>query len=822
MTRMNKRTEAAFQVTATITGSVPTTAQDLRQRAEAIAGEAEMPLPENLEQLSPGAIRTIVHELHVHQIQLEMQNEELRRTQTELNAARARYFDLYDLAPMGYCTLSVKGLILEANFKVATLLGMTRGALINQPFVRFIFKEDLDLYYLHRQQDYGTGTPQLCELRMMKQDGAPFWCHLATTLTQAGDASEYRMVICDITMRKQTEEALCKREGEFRRIMETAREGIGVTDKNWRITFVNNQMAELLGYAPREMVGRPLEDFVFAEDKEHCTQRMREREQGQDGYHECRFLGKDGTKIWATVSATAQIDRDGKFTGSFFMLTDITERKEAEASSKAKSDFLALISHEIRTPLNTLVGFSSLARKINDPIVLQQYLDIIDQSSRSLMDLVNDILDMSKIESGQLHLESISFNPADTIDLLVWQYGPLAKQKNLDFQVTKATDLPVWMSGDPIRLRQVLANLIANAIKFTESGNITLTISAMVSSSDKDCVTLRFKVQDTGIGITQDNLALLFQPFWQIDPSITRKYGGTGLGLAIVRSLVQLMCGRIEVTSEEGRGSCFVVELPFRVCRPPLYNEVATPVIDPLAILVVEDNAFNRLYLTERLTLWGHAVTPAESAFQALELTARHRYDLIILDVRMPDMDGIELTRRLRRREKEHHARPVRIIACTGDAERATKERCLAAGIQAVLYKPLNPDKLAQAITGQKAASVEINTQTSSCRITDRVMADMGYDSAKIEEYLQLLSDDIRCDLKRLDQAMDMDDRMTLKTAAHTLKGLCGHLQNTFPAEVAQRLYDEALTSSHRDLQVMVTLMRSICTQLIEGLTREK
>jgi CheY-like chemotaxis protein len=461
------------------------------------------------------------------------------------------------------------------------------------------------------------------------------------------------------------------------------------------------------------------------------------------------------------------------------------------------------------------LGFSSLALKTSDPVMLQQYLDIIDQSSRSLMDLVNDILDMSKIEAGQVRLDSIPFNLVDTIDLLVWQYKPLAIQKKLDFQVSCATDLPTWISGDPLRLRQILVNLVTNSIKFTESGSITLTVTATASTQDEADISIRFAVHDTGIGIANDNLAFLFQPFWQNDSSSTRKYGGTGLGLAIVQSLAQLMRGRVEVTSVPGRGSCFTVALPFRIATPPAYQKIAPPIIVPLAVLVVEDNGFNRRFLGDLLTSLGHTVTLAENGFQALELTKQHCYDCIILDVRMPDMDGIELTRRLRAREKKQNLRPVPILACTGDTGSHTEQQCLAAGMKAVLAKPLNLDKFAQILSELGSSSLLGKTPAPPCQIADWIVADMGDNPARIEEYLQLLQDDIRGALDRLEQAIATDDRSALKAIAHTLKGLCGHLREKEPELLALRLHNGSLTWSRAELRNEATSLRSVCAQLL-------
>ncbi|MFH1028264.1 MAG: ATP-binding protein, partial [Pseudomonadota bacterium] len=275
----------------------------------------------------------------------------------------------------------------------------------------------------------------------------------------------------------------------------------------------------------------------------------------------------------------------------------IEAKNAAEAANRAKSQFLATISHEIRTPLNALVGFSSMVRTTADPVKLERYHAILEQSSRSLMEMVNDILDMSKIEAGRLELETVPFNLRQLAVSLEEQYRPLAEQKDLAFQVLMTDELSEWVLGDPVRLRQILANLLANAVKFTNSGEVR----CLLSSGDRTVTAgghlVRFEVQDTGIGIPETARAQLFQPFRQLDPTITRKFGGSGLGLAIVHNLVEMMQGSITMDSRHGSGSCFVVELPLRAADP-LSDEPALPVnLASGSVLVIEDNEFNRRLL---------------------------------------------------------------------------------------------------------------------------------------------------------------------------------------------------------------------------------
>ncbi len=622
-----------------------------------------------------------------------------------------------------------------------------------------------------------------------------------------------------IVEQKQTEEALRESESKYRLLTENASDVVWRLDSEYRFTYVSPADERLRGYKADEVIGHHVFE-MFNEEGIATIKKMAQLRQESEQLgtptgtitFEAEHRCKDGRWLWAEIRYSAERDTDGKATGFYGITREITERKlaedasrrakaAAEEASKAKSQFLATMSHEIRTPLNALVGFSSLARKATDPDTINQYLVILEQSSRSLMDLVNNILDMSKIEAGHLEFEAVPFELRQFTAMLEEQYVQLARQKMLELRVFVADNLPAWVLGDPLRLRQILANLLSNAVKFTESGEVTCTISC-VENTEKQIV--RFEVKDSGIGIPESFLPLLFQPFRQLDPTISRKFGGTGLGLAIVHSLVDMMKGTIAVDSREGAGSRFVVDLPLPETDPLPEELFATPIkLASCAVLVVEDNSFNRQLLGDILTSWGHWVTLAEDGHQALSLTEKQLFDFILLDIRMPGIDGIEVARRVRQREQERSETAVPILAITADADNATREACHTAGINAVLSKPLVPEQLAR-VLAQQCEGIRAASPEHEPLFNQEALKGLSNNPERIHSFRAMLLRDIDKELRCLHTSLDQGDRKELVRAAHTLKGLYGYMTNRQPVELADWIQQNAPSAAPEELQRVV------------------
>ena len=468
----------------------------------------------------------------------------------------------------------------------------------------------------------------------------------------------------------------------------------------------------------------------------------------------------------------------------------ITAMKRADAATRAKSSFLANMSHEIRTPLNAVLGMSELALTMNDPERKDAYLKRVMEAGNSLLSIINDILDFSKIEARKLALESIDFDVSRTVDATLDLHMLLATDKGLNLTSTVDDSVPSILKGDPSRLRQILINLVSNAIKFTETGSVNIAVTAdnpPTKMKPGTPVTMTFTVTDTGMGIPKDKQKTIFGSFLQADDSITRKHGGTGLGLAICKLLIELMGGKLSLKSDEGQGSAFSFTANLRVGNPDAVDTreeiqigASIPKVPELKVLLADDNPLNRELATTLLTEQGHKVMAVGNGIQALEALKEDRFDLVLMDVQMPIMDGVSATRAIRDSHSGVIDPSVPILALTAHALKGDRERFLEAGMDDYIAKPITMNNFYNAIArnvnkGQTSPELMQKMQPTpdNGQPYDRTTAlDMlGGKKELLTRMDAIFLRDVPGEMAELTVAFEEGDWDTAMRLAHSIKG---------------------------------------------------
>ena len=636
------------------------------------------------------------------------------------------------------------------------------------------------------------GIEDIYELTYIRKDGSRFPAVVSVTaLRDAQDAIiGYLLIGTDNTARKLVEAEQKKldqrlRDQQFytRSLIESNIDALMTTDPSGIITDVNKQMEALTGCTRDELIGAPFKNYFTDPGRaEAGIKRVLSEKKVTD--YELTACARDGKQTVVSYNATTFYDRDRTLQGVFAAARDVTERKRvevelqqakavAESASQTKSDFLASMSHEIRTPMNAIIGIADLLAKTPLSPEQDKYVQIFRRAGDNLLHLVNDILDLSKVEASQLELERTAFSLSDLLEKVKEMVAIRAQEKGLALVCDVAPAVPVDLVGDPTRLRQVLLNLLGNAIKFTESGEVALRVSPEAGAGIH--ATLRFTISDTGIGIPDDKLGAVFERFTQADSSTTRRYGGSGLGLTISKRLVELMGGCIRVESGVGKGSVFSFAVPFEVRQLAARRTAVAvgaglaPALPALQILLVEDSTDNRTITLAYLQDTPYRVEIAENGAIACEKFTAGHYDLVLMDRQMPVMDGLTATRTIRAWEVAHRRRPTPIMALTASALKGDQEMFVAAGCTTYLTKPIKQDVLLQAIRdlSDVAPTSFLEASTSIDTIAVRV-------DPKLADLVPVFLQNRRQDVIALLDALDRRDHATVQSLGHGMKGAGG------------------------------------------------
>lgn len=496
---------------------------------------------------------------------------------------------------------------------------------------------------------------------------------------------------------------LCQNEERFRTLIDLAVDTILQGDNTGTIIGANLQAEALTGYSRQELIGMKIDQLFSDAEQRLKPLRYDLLKQGETVRNERQLLRKDGGQV--AVEMNTKMMPDGTyqsfirdFSARIQIEKDLVQaRHAAEGASEAKSLFLANMSHEIRTPLNAIIGINSLLAERLEPGELKELAKDSMAAANNLLDIISDVLDISKIEAGKLEIVTVPFDPRMLTNQLERMFGTMVREKGLRFEVSLSSGLPGQILSDPARIQQIGVNLLSNALKFTQQGVIRLRLSG--SEIQNGSMSLELMVSDSGKGILPQNLERVFSPFVQEDLSTTRKYGGTGLGLAITRHLVEMLGGTISVESRIGEGSTFTCKLPCKVTVKEVVESISTGVEqDPtsarrLRILVAEDSVINCKMMEAILRMEGHRVRFADNGRSAVETWQQEPFDVILMDIQMPEMDGVEATAAIRAVEAEKGGH-IPIIALTAYAMIGDKQRFLNAGMDAYLPKPITAEQL--------------------------------------------------------------------------------------------------------------------------------
>jgi PAS domain S-box-containing protein len=707
-----------------------------------------------------------------------------------------RYLPTFEQSVVGIVHTTREGEFLRCNDRFAAIFAYQPAELIGMTFQQLTLTGELDAGHIRRQLLIdGAPNPPGWEEPYLRKDGTPSWLRLTASALRndQGEPLHFITIVEDINDRKFIEARLeqahrqnavlqdsvarlklaatLKTDSLHKLILEAAGDGIYGIDENGIATFANPSALKMLDFESEEFVGRSAHALIHHSRADGAPYPPRDspiyktlRDGRVHSTDEEVYWRKDRTSFPAAYICTPMI-AEGKPHGAVIVFQETSERKrreKADAANEAKSRFLANMSHEIRTPMNGVIGMLQLLLETQLTTEQRHFATIATSSGRILLSLIDDVLDLSKIEAGKIVLEHRTFNLAEvvteTVDILRLQ----ASTKGLDLSSQIQPNIPPFLSGDAHRLRQILTNLIANAIKFTQHGSVTLAVELVTASPSN--TTVRFSVTDTGIGLSPAQAATLFTPFTQADQSTTRKYGGTGLGLAISKQLAEMMGGHIGVDSREGHGATFWFTAIFATATETILSPKPAPQSETLntapkpRILIAEDNTTNQLVALGQLNKLGYPADAVANGLEALHALDRTPYGLILMDCEMPVMDGYEAARLIRQGAHKH----IPIIALTAHAMAGDTERSTAAGMNAFLSKPTDLHRLAAVLKQwclQPAPAI-FNPDS----LLDRLMGDRSLATLVIKNFIG----DFPSQLANLHRCSDI---ASARMHAHTLKG---------------------------------------------------
>ena len=694
----------------------------------------------------------------------------------------------------GILTINDEGIIQTVNEAVTSILGWQRQQMVGTPLIEFL-PEERRQFYDHRFFKYAE-EPEGIQLlgnsrdvETFNRNGELIPLRISMSHTQVAGESLFILFIADISERLAMEKVIRENELKFRSLIANI-PGIAyrcLNEHDWPMVFISDAVKPITGYSPDEfLLPDPTVSFIdlfHPDDLETIEQAL----VGQTEYSmEYRIFNKAGEIRWLREHGRYIRDDSDEILWLDGFIMDITDRRQmeddlviakdaAEQAAAARAAFLANMSHEIRTPMNAVIGFSDIL--LDTPLNTEQHkhLSTINRSARSLLHLLNDILDSAKLDKGKLELELVDFILSEEIDTVISTFWLEAKRKGLELQVKLGDNLAQGYHGAPERIRQVLSNLVGNAVKFTEAGQVSLRVNQVNNGH------VQFTISDTGIGMTQEQCQRVFDAFAQADASMSRRFGGTGLGTTISKQLVELMGGTIQVRSQPGEGTEFSFTLPLTAIDNTSHVQQMHAIQLPaLRILIVDDIEQNIELLNLLLKRSGHLVDIGRDGQQALDLMAQHQYDVVLMDLQMPVLDGLTAACQRREYEKNNGLKATPIIALTASVLAQDKKSASEAGMEGFANKPIDYPILCNEIArvlGIQGSALAMRAEPQEALLIDWPRGESLWGSKhKLVKEISRFCEDISRARNTFVSLSEQQDFVELKALVHRFKGVAGNL----------------------------------------------
>jgi two-component system sensor histidine kinase/response regulator len=721
-----------------------------------------------------------------------------REILNEVGENERRLKAILETAVDGIITISDRGIVQGYNPAAERILGWQADEVVGNN-IKMLMPEhersEHDGYLAHYQK---TREPSIIgsgrEVMALHKSGALVPIRLGVGEVKLNQTTTlYVGFLTDISHRHEMEKALREREAQLSSLMNNI-PGAAFRcryDEQWSVLYVNDAIEALTGWTPCAFIKGEIRmlDLLFDEDKMTVLKHLKDMHLKKNYTIEYRIRHKQGHTVWIMDRGTFHQPEEGHDGWIDGLLYDISDRRQmeeslkeekakAEEAAEAKAAFMANMSHEIRTPMNAIIGFSDILGETQLQDDQRKYLNTIHSSAKSLLHLLNDILDSAKMEKGKLDLEEMDFSLTELVDSVISTLWLQARSKSLELNLTIEPEVLEHYFGAPDRIRQVLMNLLGNAVKFTEQGSVSLH----VYGSEQDVC---FDVIDTGIGISKERLAAIFDPFTQADASMSRRYGGTGLGTTISKQLVELMGGHIYAHSELNTGSTFGFSLPLKPGKAVHKRDIrCIETLPELSVLAADDIEQNIQLLTLILERQGHRVTAVSNGLEAVEAYQNDTFDIVLMDIQMPKLDGHSAAKAIRQYEQEHGRPATPIIALTASAQNEDKTAADEAGMSGFATKPVDFDQLnaemarVLGLKDQKGPSLEEPTSApiKPHAIRDDKGLSLWGDLALYTQELHRFDQDLTQHIAEIERLFDQNDLPTLSTRAHALRGVSSNL----------------------------------------------